>query len=172
MFLITLPRLNGYASCLRLHRRDIKAQTELTGTDVTCLSLRSGGIGASAGHRSGCLDQRPGSPLNPITHPRGRKRCASERRSGRELGSSTLAKHHNANVSDADGLKDEWHRFPSNEAGRSCRAPFWSWAQSSLRHFRCYVSALLLFPFTCHFQIEPCRHPLTWFHSVRLKANR
>lgn len=69
--------MNDYAPCLQLHRRDIKAQTELTETDVTCLSLHSGGIGASTGHRGGRLDQRPGSVLNPITHPYRRKRCAS-----------------------------------------------------------------------------------------------
>lgn len=69
--------LNDNASCLQLHRRDIKAQSELTETDVTCLSLHSAGIGASAGHCGGSLDQRPGSLLNPITHPYRWKRCTS-----------------------------------------------------------------------------------------------
>lgn len=71
--------------CLQLR------QTELTETDATCLSGHSGGIGASAGHRGGCLDQRPGSVLNPIAHPYQWERCASafpayrERHRGREL---------------------------------------------------------------------------------------
>lgn len=76
-FQLRCHALNDYASCLQLHRRDIKAQTELTETDVACLSLHSGGIGASAGHRGERLDQRPGSLLNPITHLYRWKSCAS-----------------------------------------------------------------------------------------------
>lgn len=91
LFWLCCHTLCEYALCLWPHRRDIKGQSELTETDVTCLSFHSGGIGASTGHRGGCLDQRPGSVLNPITHPYRWKRCASaftarrERHEGREI---------------------------------------------------------------------------------------
>lgn len=95
LFWLRCHTLCEYAPCLWPHRGDIKGQSELTETDVTCLSFHSGGIEASTGHRGGRLDQRPGSVINPVTHPYQWKRCASafpacrERHEGRELRVST-----------------------------------------------------------------------------------
>lgn len=148
---------NDYASCLQLHRRDIKDQTELTETDVTCLSLHSGGIGASAGHHGRRLDQRPGSLLNPITHPYRWKRCASASRLHKKTQGQRIKRFYMklviSKAQEMQMFKMQIVFFKMNGIGclamwfcattKGSRSTILSSVQSTLRHFLFYLSDFL-----------------------------